>query len=101
MKPRQSAPESPMKIRAGEEVVAQESEARAGNDRREDRGVGLARARVRGSRTSTPAIPQTPAARPSIPSRKLTMFITATMNTIDSGDADPRGDVEDAEERGT
>ena len=32
-----------------------------------------------------PAIAQTPAARPSIPSRKLTMFITATIHTTVSG----------------
>ena len=29
-----------------------------------------------------PAIPQTPAAKPSIPSRTLTMFISATTQTI-------------------
>ena len=46
-----------------------------------------------------PAIPQTPAARPSRPSRKLTMFITATIQSDRQRHADPRGELVDAEER--
>ena len=40
-----------------------------------------------------------PAARPSIPSRKLTMFITATIQTHRQRHADRGGQVDDAEER--
>ena len=38
-----------------------------------------------------PEIPHTPAASPSSPSRKLTMFITATIQTIVSGTPIPAG----------
>ena len=40
-----------------------------------------------------------PAARPSMPSRKLTMFITATIQSTVSGHADPAGSVDRADER--
>ena len=46
-----------------------------------------------------PEIAHTPAASPSIPSRKLTMFITATIQRTVSGIADPGRHVEHADER--
>ena len=71
----------------GIEVVAQEAERRAEHDRGEDRGLDFRpRQRERDQREGERRrSPQTPAARPSSPSRKLTMFMIATIQRTDSG----------------
>ena len=89
------AHEDPRRI----EVVAQEAEAGAEDDRGQDRRVRPAERRARSGRTRTAEIAQTPAASPSSPSRKLTMFITATIATHRQRDPDPRRQLVHADER--
>ncbi len=84
MNPRQSAPESPMKIRAGKKLWRRKPRQAPATIAERIAGSGLPRDSARIAYV-TPAIPHTPAASPSMPSRKLTMFITATMKSIESG----------------
>jgi hypothetical protein len=80
VKPRTSAPESPMKIRAGKKLCRRKPmHAPATTAERMAASVLPSEsARIANVR---PAIAHTPDARPSIPSRKLTMFMTATIHT--------------------
>ena len=68
----------------GIEVVAQEADAGAGDDRRHDGRVGLPSESAI-TQNVMPEIAHTPAASPSRPSRKLTMFMIATIQRIVSG----------------
>ena len=82
--PSTSAPESPMKIRAGKKLCRRKpmqapatiADSTAASTLPSDSAI---------TANVTPEIAQTPEASPSIPSRKFTMFITATIQTIVSG----------------
>ena len=84
VKPSTSAPESPMKMRAGKKLWRRKpTHAPATIAERMAASIFPSdSARIANVR---PAIAQTPEARPSIPSRKLTMFMTATIQTTVSG----------------
>ena len=77
-------PRVPHEDPRGIEVVPQEAEADAGDDRREHRGLGFPSESAMMAKV-TPEIPQTPAASPSSPSRKLTMFMIATIQSTVTG----------------
>ena len=81
-----------MKLDAGREVVEQEAERRAGGDRREHAAGCWRRGRTR-SRNAAAMIAQTPAARPSTPSEKLTTFIITTSPITVSTGRRPRARV--------
>jgi hypothetical protein len=61
--------------------MAEEADAGAEDDRGQDRGVDFPSERAI-TLNVRPAIADTPAARPSSPSRKLTMFMIATIQMI-------------------
>ena len=98
VKPSTSAPESPMKIRAGKKLCRRKP-MHAPATIAERIAASAFPSESASTENVTPAIPHTPAASPSSPSRKLTMFITATIQTIVSGTPIAGGHVDGAEER--
>ena len=97
-KPRTSAPESPMKIRAGKKLWRRKP-MQAPATMAERIAGSVFPSESESTAKVTPAIPHTPAARPSIPSRKLTMFITATIQSIGQRHTHGCRQVDGAEER--
>ena len=89
-KPSSIAPESPMKIRAGKKLWRRKPRQAPRMIAENAAAVGLLSDSAIIAKVP-PAIPHTPAASPSRPSRKLTMFIMATIQSHGQRHADPRG----------
>ncbi len=83
-KPSSIAPESPMKMRAGKKLWRRKPRVAPKTIAVKAAAVGLPSESSIAVKASA-AIAQTPAASPSRPSRKLTMFITATIQSTVSG----------------
>ena len=82
--PSTSAPESPMKIRAGKKLCRRKpTQAPATIADRTAASTLPSESAI--TAKVTPAMAQTPDASPSMPSRKLTMFMTATIQRIVTG----------------
>ena len=84
VKPSTSAPESPMKMRAGKKLWRR-NPMHAPATTAERIAASILPSESASIAKVRPAIAQTPDASPSSPSRKLTMFITATIQTTVSG----------------